>query len=296
MDIVTYRALKKLITSSTTGIIEHSVTGTTLTLTFADGTKENIVFPTPKNGVGISSAEKNTDGELILTYTDGTSVNIGNVIGPQGPKGDKGDKGETPDLSNYATKTDISNIFIGGRNLLLGTAIQDTEKGNVIYGATKTEEKFKGCFVYSTTRKYNNIGFNLQRVIKDNDLKLGDIVTYSIYVKCTQDGEKEFRLYSPEATGNTSRSLSAYNINIGNKWIRLTKTFTIDEIMMQLVESNEIFTRFACTTDCTEGNKLYYAAPQLELGNKATDYRPAPEDIQEQIDNIQDAILALMNA
>lgn len=57
-------------------------------------------------GRGIASAVINLSGELIINYSDSTSENLGNVIGPQGeqgpqgetgiqgPKGDKGDTGE----------------------------------------------------------------------------------------------------------------------------------------------------------------------------------------------------------
>ena len=57
-------------------------------------------------GRGIASVIINLSGELIINYSDSTSENLGNVIGPQGeqgpqgetgiqgPKGDKGDTGE----------------------------------------------------------------------------------------------------------------------------------------------------------------------------------------------------------
>lgn len=32
-------------------------------------------------GIGISDAEINSEGELILTFTDGTSKNLGRVVG-----------------------------------------------------------------------------------------------------------------------------------------------------------------------------------------------------------------------
>ena len=40
-----------------------------------------------KNGVGIAKAEINADGELILTYTDGKTVNLGKVVGADGKDG-----------------------------------------------------------------------------------------------------------------------------------------------------------------------------------------------------------------
>ena len=40
-----------------------------------------------KDGVGIAKAEINANGELILTYTDGKSVNLGKVVGADGKDG-----------------------------------------------------------------------------------------------------------------------------------------------------------------------------------------------------------------
>ena len=40
-----------------------------------------------KNGVGIAKAEINADGELVLTYTDGKTVNLGKVVGADGKDG-----------------------------------------------------------------------------------------------------------------------------------------------------------------------------------------------------------------
>ena len=46
------------------------------------------------DGVGISLLSINANGELIVTMTDGNTVNLGVIKGPQGDKGDKGDTGE----------------------------------------------------------------------------------------------------------------------------------------------------------------------------------------------------------
>ena len=42
-------------------------------------------------GLGVQSINKDTDGSCIVTYTDGTTQNIGSF---KGDKGDTGDKGE----------------------------------------------------------------------------------------------------------------------------------------------------------------------------------------------------------
>ena len=53
---------------------------------------------------GIASAVINENGELVLTYTDGTTENLGVVKGEQGEKGEQGIPGESG-----ATSTDGSN-------------------------------------------------------------------------------------------------------------------------------------------------------------------------------------------
>ena len=44
-------------------------------------------------GVSITTVSIDTDGNLTITFSDGDSKNVGNIIGPQGAQGPKGDKG-----------------------------------------------------------------------------------------------------------------------------------------------------------------------------------------------------------
>lgn len=66
------------------------------------------------DGRGITSSEINANGELVLTYSDGSTANLGVVIGAKGEKGDKGDTGA--DGSDYVLtdtdKSEIANIAI----------------------------------------------------------------------------------------------------------------------------------------------------------------------------------------
>jgi len=50
---------------------------------------------TGADGVGISTAEVNGTGRLIITKTDSSTVDAGNVVGPQGPQGSTGNTGAT---------------------------------------------------------------------------------------------------------------------------------------------------------------------------------------------------------
>lgn len=49
-------------------------------------------------GPGIKTSDVNSDGDLILTYTDGTVINAGRV------RGTDGKDGTSPDLTGYATE------------------------------------------------------------------------------------------------------------------------------------------------------------------------------------------------
>ena len=46
------------------------------------------------DAVGISKAEINSAGELVMTFSDNTVSNLGVVVGAKGDKGEKGDKGD----------------------------------------------------------------------------------------------------------------------------------------------------------------------------------------------------------
>lgn len=45
-------------------------------------------------GISITAVSIDTDGNLTITFSDGDSENVGNIIGPQGPQGPQGEKGD----------------------------------------------------------------------------------------------------------------------------------------------------------------------------------------------------------
>ncbi len=83
-----------------------------LILSFSDGSTQNLGVVTGAQGpqgdkgdqgdkgeqgiqgVSVTGAEINDKGELILSYSDGRTQNLGVVTGEQGPQGDKGDQGD----------------------------------------------------------------------------------------------------------------------------------------------------------------------------------------------------------
>ena len=84
--------------------------------TGADG-KNGVDGQNGTDGTGITSSKINANGELVLTYSDGSTANVGAVVGAKGEKGDKGDTGATgADGQDYiltdTDKTEIANIVI----------------------------------------------------------------------------------------------------------------------------------------------------------------------------------------
>jgi hypothetical protein len=67
---------------------EKGVDGTVAFESLTPEQKESL------RGISITAVSIDTNGNLTITFSDGDSENVGNIIGPQGPQGPKGDKGD----------------------------------------------------------------------------------------------------------------------------------------------------------------------------------------------------------
>lgn len=67
---------------------EKGVDGTVAFETLTPEQKESL------RGISITAVSIDTDGNLTITFSDGDSENVGNIIGPQGPQGPQGEKGD----------------------------------------------------------------------------------------------------------------------------------------------------------------------------------------------------------
>ena len=107
--IAVYALLNKKIKGLTSGIQGASISGTTITFTMADGTKETMTFPTPADGISITDIEVNTNKHLICTMSDGTSIDAGEIPTIKGDKGFSPTITENPDNTNEIYKLDVTN-------------------------------------------------------------------------------------------------------------------------------------------------------------------------------------------
>ena len=149
--------------------------------------------------------------------------------------------------------TKIDGIEIGGRNL-----IKDS----------------KGDFDLTI----NASGLKLWALC-DTSIFLGKIITLSFYAKSSNGSNK---VYMSLATGSSTRTNITNNITIPSNYKKFTFTFTattdssIDSFMI------------VYGTNWHSGNSgaVSFKNFKLELGNKATDWTPAPEDVDQAIADV----------
>ena len=123
-----------------------------LIITLTDGTEKNLGTVVGKDGakgdqgekgetgakgedgIGVSGAEINDNGQLVISYSDGNSVNLGKVIGAKGDKGDQGEKGET------GAKGDKGDTGEAGEDGVGISKVEVDETGNLTVTLTSGTE------------------------------------------------------------------------------------------------------------------------------------------------------------
>ena len=81
---INYALSKKLDNAILSGVVSHSVDNVnkTITFTFNDGTSSTIQFDNPtngKDGIGIASIHKDTNNHLIVSLTDNSNIDVGEL-------------------------------------------------------------------------------------------------------------------------------------------------------------------------------------------------------------------------
>ena len=180
--------------------------------------------------------------------------------------------------------TKIDGIEIGARNLLLNSSFSDNAKGWSVNSAISINNKipiFTGNYVAeiktegASSHKY----VGMSHVVPLEKLVVGETYTYSFYVykdsDVVMDSSCEVGLVMYK-DGSATDWNSTYISFENNKWVRVTKTFKIrDGITYAVFRLNLV-----------RNGHVYYSSPQLVKGNKATDWTPAPEDVDKEIADV----------
>lgn len=148
-------------------------------------------------------------------------------------------------------KNDIDNLQIGGRNLLLNTSSDWTLFSGTGYGV---------------------------KVFTKVVAKVGETFTAKVFVR-NSNSPTPIKLEMHELNSDSQRVNSYSKQVVGGV---VEKTITTVSTNIAFLEVNLFFgAHYATNTYQYE-----YSKPKLERGNKATDWTPAPEDKQDNLQNI----------
>ena len=191
----------------------------------------------------------------------------------------------------------LTSIKVGGRNLLLNTAISEenldkihaTENYcSVVTEDNKTVYKLTG---YNTIHLFNNTN---SWDCTSEKLEANTTYTYSAMIKCNKSVDfnfsslGHFNVSNSNSTQNdkthediVSERIYTPSTITANQWTKISITFTTNSLSGL---SFGVYPIYNTGTDTI----LYIYNCKLEKGNKPTDWSPAPEDIDADIQQVQD--------
>ena len=235
-----------------------------------------------------SSTNKHTLDEISSTLTE-TTTTANTALTKATTAQENLDGFKTTVSNTYTTKTDFNNLSIGGRNLI--------KNSNFIYD--KRDWTFSSYASIDTTRVYNNspsvkISVSNQESYSSRGIRQefitnvnsGEEYTVSLWYYVQDKSIFDEDVYievDGKPTGGSSFSadvdrlvLNRANLITG-KWTRVTFTFKLS--------SNYDALRLRAYVWLN--GTIWITNIQVEKGNKATDWTPAPEDASTEITTIK---------
>jgi hypothetical protein len=202
------------------------------------------------NGGDINVA---TGGKINLTTPDDLMIGAQNIKAFADGRIDA--KASTIDLTaNDSIKLAVSNIQVGGTNLVLGT--RDFSGAWVNDYQWINAGVFDGLLVKKRTDAWHGIGQSMQFTPGE--------YTYSAWVKV--DAGTTVRIYNDFGTAVFDRTVEA--VQVTTSWKRISATF-------ECTTAGQAYIRAELATT---GNAIYVCGIQIERGNKASDWTPHPLD------------------
>lgn len=177
----------------------------------------------------------------------------------------------TTSAPSYSVSSSMDSLDLGGRNLFFDSGKLESRMfsalGTFAYTAREDAEVISGnCMECKCTNvgSYQNIGPYFIGGNYISRLKVGDNVTVSVWAK----GNRAMTvLYGIEFASVTKQ------ISITTEWQR----FIISGVVKR-VGNSQVATIFY-SSEMKVGDILYLSSPKVEKGNIATDWTPAPEDV-----------------
>lgn len=174
--------------------------------------------------------------------------------------------------STYVTKTEFNDLEIGGRNLYKRTGNFDSSYWN----SYASLEPYENDSTYKQAVCYGDAnGYLLSTLTSVQGFDFSDTTktwTISAMMKGTNDDQMISVTLDADRIG-------WYGTKVTNgSWKKMVYTFT---------GSKSLITFRFTGTNVSADSPVYIAQLKVEEGNKATDWTPAPEDVQSEIDAAQ---------
>lgn len=179
----------------------------------------------------------------------------------------------------------VEGLKIGGRNLLpkfdytFNATYQNLIKTTELLPETN-QEIWEVTSVNDTSHPPIAMGKNRSILLRPNQSIVG-----SVYVRIPLENEPLnetfLRLYNYDEA--RTEAVTSINTNLNGEWQRITVSFTNEEDY-----DKKITLLFYPVRKMN--NVTYFSSPQLEYGNIATDWTPAPEDTDKQITDIKTTV------
>lgn len=184
--------------------------------------------------------------------------------------------------STYSTKTEFNNLQVGGRNLLTKTNQGKTywsfnkQNGTVSIESYETIGVKINCTVASTGYAVILYAFEQKQV---NLLEPNMEYVLSFDLISSNTVAASVRICQPDATDMLANAV-AFHVDAGTKWVH--KSVTLRTNALTLDKSNQ----FVYINGFNKVGTVCFKNLKLEKGNKATDWTPAPEDVDSSIESV----------
>ena len=158
---------------------------------------------------------------------------------------------------------------VGGRNYIV-----DSEKlqSKPHWGSNKWDEMVDGDTIILTKKGgSDNTGFWFALTDLVKTQFQNEVLTWSIDVKASRD-------MTLNTVGFETNGLR--RVDISTQWQRISHTF------INKFTNYYAFVFYHPITNFNNGDKIYIRLPKLEKGNVATDWTPAPEDVEQNVNEL----------
>lgn len=173
----------------------------------------------------------------------------------------------------------MDNLYIGGRNLTPNTGYHNNTTGWGFWNSANTMSIVEGRTSSSKALQIilaNQAGSGFKTPVAP--CIGGKEYTVSFWFKSTIACKIGDLLKFIDASGTESNPIGMITINVPqNTWTYYTRTFTAPSTAVKMYTTPRVDPAVGTPT-------VQLTEYKLEIGNKATDWTPAPEDVQSQID------------